>query len=218
MRKMFRRLFIVALSGVMCVSASSTVNAAKDNSSVVELGDYDVNVNELAEKYNVDADELRESIENGKDEAVASPFSNLETSEKADGFKFGKNILRKDPDAPGGKVWKANQDSTAYVAKKGSLTASGKAPSVGMCAMHTNVTTRTGATTKDVVRFGTPIYMDKSVNVNGKLRSIFYVEDRGAGNGRTKYWIDIYFGNKTNATYKAAINYGIRKVSYYYYK
>ncbi|MDE7321337.1 MAG: hypothetical protein K2N73_01165 [Lachnospiraceae bacterium] len=79
------------------------------------------------------------------------------------------------------------------MAKSGALTASGKTPTVGMCAMHINVTTKTGNTTNTKVKLGTTIYMDKSIDVNGTSCSSFVVEDRGNRSNRTTYWIDIYW-------------------------
>ncbi|GFI48220.1 B-enzyme [Lachnospiraceae bacterium] len=59
--------------------------------------------------------------------------------------------------------------------------------------------------------------MDESVDVNGTSCSSFVVEDRGNPSNRTTYWIDIYFGLNNTSNYNAAINYGVKTVSYYYY-
>lgn len=205
---------------MMLVSMSMTAFAEEASEDLsVDLGnDTIIDVDELADEYGVDPYELKSSIEAGLDEEKASPFSSLAVDESKVSRLPEEVYSIERYDANTNKVSKNNQDSTAYVANAGALTASGKTPAVGMCAMHVDVTTKTGSTTSSTVKLGTTIYMTNNVNVNGTSCSSFVVEDRGRPKNRTSYWIDIYFGQKTDATYKAAINYGLKTVSYYYYK
>lgn len=220
MRKINKRMMTLLLTGVMLVSGAVPVFASSgDNTDLmVKLGDITVDVEKLAEENGVNPYELKKSILNGLNEEKASPFSDLATEKSGcSASESVEKISGRSIELYSTKVSKKDQDSTAYVAKSGALTASGKTPSVGMCAMHTDVTTKTGSTTNSKIKLGTKIYMTKAVKVNGTSYSSFVVEDRGAPSNRTPYWIDIYFGVKNDTNYNAAINYGVKTVSYYYY-
>jgi|GEM_PF-1591498 len=218
--KSFRKMVTLMLCGVMLLPGTKVLAAdqqAGGEDYEVKIGEYTIDTEALADEYGVDVEELKEAIEEGVEEEKASPFSSLDAS-KIKKEKSKSRIRLQAHEGEGSKIYRSNQDSTAYVANAGAKTASGVTPQVGMCAMYPKVTTRKGSTTNTMIKFGTPIYMTNSVNVNGKWCSYFTVTDRGNPCGRTNYWIDIYFGQKTDATYKAAVNYGIRKVSYYYYR
>lgn len=198
---------------------TGTISSQAATKVTVKVGNKSIDVTGIAKENGVDPYELKKAIENGKNTQKASPFSNLATTKS--GKKEAEIIetisARAGTTATRTKVTKKNQDSTAYVAKKGSLTASGKTPQIGMCAMHTNVTTKTGETTSKVIKLGATLHMEEAVNINGITSTSFIVEDRGAPKNRTKYWIDVYFGLNNSTNYQAAINYGIKKVSYFYY-
>lgn len=111
-------------------------------------------------------------------------------------------------------------DSTAYSAKSGALTHSGKDARWGYVAVHY----RNG---KPMRPFGTIIMPDKSVYhpLYGS-RGTFYVEDTGDyGNVFDAWWIDFYFGDCSTCSkydgtydnYDRAVNYGTRTINYYYY-
>lgn len=209
---MKKRLSLVFVLCAMIFMAGNTKVCAQEENMMLTVGGTEINVEQLAEDNNVDPVELKQAIIDGMDAEKASPFSDLIQStpntEAYETVETGKARISN-------TVYKWNQDSTAYVANAGALTASGKTPAVGMCAMHTNVTTKTGSTSSTTVKLGTTIFMEDSVNVNGTNYSSFVVEDRGAPTNRTTYWIDIYFGLKSTY-YDAAINYGVKTVSYHY--
>ena len=198
---------------VLCIAIVTLLSfsAYASNDLVVDLDGITMDIQQVAEENGVDPYELKEAIEKEVDSERFSPFSNLVTNiQKAAPLESVSVGVTKTT------VTKSNQDSTAYVAASGALTASGKKPAIGMCAMHVNVTTKTGNTTSTIVRLGTKINLTKSVNVNGTTRNKFVVEDRGPAKNRTPYWIDIYFGLNTKANKQAAINYGVKPVTYSY--
>lgn len=218
-------LKVITLCTVMVLVIPTTVFAKEQNDDLkVDIGNTTVDVEKLAEKNGVDAYELKEAILEGLNSEKASPFSNLKVEkntrteiQKDDAISSQSIETSSVSRATNTKESKKSQDSTAYVAKSGALTASGKTPAVGMCAMNTNVTTKTGNTTSSTIKLGTKLYMNSSINVNGASCDTFVVEDRGAPQNRTSYWIDIYFGINNTSNYNAAVNYGVKSVSYYYY-
>lgn len=221
---MVKRAFFLML--VLCMTlflAPPIGSFAYTSDLILEINGEVIDVGQLAEENQVDPYELKEAIIDGYYADRTSPFSNLETVrdenilpvESVEKITVGNDSVN-GPITEMTIVSKTNQDSTAYVAKAGALTASGKTPEIGMCAMHVNVTTKTGNTNSSTIKLGTKIYMDSPVNVNGTNYSSFVVEDRGAPEGRTAYWIDIYFG-LTDTYYTNAIAYGVQTVSYKYY-
>lgn len=220
MKKCGLKLLAVCATLTLTTPFFTNVNAVSKYDVTVDGVTF--NVEQLAKNNGVDAYQLRKAILE-EDGLKASPFSNLpsrKTLRNMNKLANEKQVEKSYVSSSAKKATKSDQDSTAYVAKSGALTASGKTPAVGMCAMHQNVTTKTGTTSKTTVKLGTTIYMNDSVDVNGTTCSSFVVEDRGKPDNRTKYWIDIYFGqysSKKDSTYKAAINYGIQTVGYYYY-
>lgn len=218
-KKKVRSLSTVVTTVILAMAMSITSFAAEDTNNLkVDIGGIIVDVEQVAEENGVNPYALKEAIEEGINAEKASPFSdlvikpsNITASESVE-YSLVRSLGRAST-----KVKKTNQDSTAYVANSGALTASGKTPAIGMCAMHINVTTKTGSTTSSKVKLGTTIYMEDSINVNGTSCSSFVVEDRGNPSNRTAYWIDIYFGLNNKTNYNAAINYGVKTVSYYYY-
>lgn len=209
---MKKRLSLVfGLCAVLFMVGNAQVYAQEEN-MMLNVGESEINVEQLAEENNVDPVALKRAIIEGFDAEKASPFSDLVQS--VPNTKAYETVAT-GKERASSTVYKRNQDSTAYVANSGALTASGKTPAVGMCAMHTDVTTKTGSTSSTKIKLGTTIHMEDDVNVNGKNYSSFVVEDRGAPTNRTTYWIDIYFGLKSSY-YDAAINYGVKTVSFHY--
>lgn len=189
---------------------------AEESEMLVDIGGIIVDVEKLAEENNVNPYELKEAIENGRNAEKASPFSSLATyGPDAEEKSTTEHIAGMERAST--KESKKNQDSTAYVAETGALTASGKTPSLGMCAMHINVTTKSGSSSNTRVKLGTMLYMEECVVVQDRNYSSLIVEDRGNPTNRTEYWIDVYFGLNKETNYNAAINYGIKNVNYYYY-
>ncbi|MBD5545569.1 MAG: hypothetical protein HDR01_15335 [Lachnospiraceae bacterium] len=216
-----KRLATAVTAAFLAIAMSATAFAADGTDLKVDIGGNVVDVEQLAEENGVNPYALKEAIEEGKNAEKASPFSNLVTSKpntmESEAVESISPLERAASGTSSTKVSKKNQDSTAYVAASGAKTASGKTPALGMCAMHINVTNKTGSTSSSTVKLGTTIYMTKDVTVKGTKYSSFVVEDRGNPSNRTKFWIDIYFGLNNSTNYNAAINYGVKTVSYYYY-
>lgn len=211
-----KRIVLNLMAVCTAVGLLTPVNAFAQTKSdfVVDIGETEINIEQIAEDNGVSPSALKEAILRGNNSEKASPFSELTT--ETPNTKASETVSEPRVGGARASTTKKDQDSTAYVAKSGALTASGKTPTVGMCAMHIDVTTKTGSTTSSKVKLGTTISMDSAVDVNGTSLSSFVVEDRGSPKNRSTYWIDIYFGEKTDATYKAAINYGIKTVTYSY--
>lgn len=215
-----KQLIATAAAAALVMAMGFTAFAAEDTSDLqMEIGGTIMDIKQLAEENDVDPYELKTAIEESMDAEKVSPFSSLATNTPNTTASESIEYVR-GRSAASVQVNKDNQDSTAYVAKAGATTANGKTPEVGMCAMYIKSTTKTGQTSDSIVRLGTTIYMTEAVDVNGTSYSSFVVEDRGNPSNRTDFWIDIYFGqyvDKTSQTYKAAIQYGVKTVSYYYY-
>lgn len=212
MKRFLISIFAICLSFMLISTA--TVFAETDQLTV-NIGEDSIDIQQLADENGVDPYELKEAVQKGMCEEKASPFSDLFTTKKKVS-NTGNTEQFIQPYASIKTVYKTNQDSTAYVSQPGALTASGKTPAIGMCAMHINVTTKTGNTTDSVVKLGNTIFLEDEIYINGTDYAYLVVEDRGAPTNRTPYWIDVYFG-LTDANYGAAINYGIRPVSYHYF-
>lgn len=212
MKRLFISTFAICMSLMLLIPATAL---AESTESLITIGETTIDTEELAEKNGVNQYELKAAIQKGLSEEKASPFSNLvTTNRKVPNSNISTQIVQ--PYASIKTAYKMNQDSTAYVSQPGALTASGKTPTIGMCAMHINVTTKTGSTTENVVKLGTTIFMEEAIDINGTDYPYLVVEDRGNPSNRTPYWIDVYFG-LTDTYYGAAINYGITPVSYHYF-
>lgn len=219
-----KQIIKAVAAATLVMSMGLTAFAAEDAENLqMEIDGTIIDIGQLAKKNDVNPYELKAAIEESIDADVVSLFSSLATNTPNTMASESTELVwgRAATGARGNvKVNKKNQDSTAYVAKAGQVTANGKTPEVGMCAMYIKSTTKTGSTSSSKVKLGTTIYMDSAVDVNGTSLSSFVVEDRGNPDNRTDFWIDIFFGqyvDTNSATYKAAINYGIKTVSYYYY-
>lgn len=122
-----------------------------------------------------------------------------------------------------GRVSRTNQDATAYVG--GSITASGKTPKVGYCAVHP---AKRGTHSNPIIPFGTVINITEIRDpATGKVWDMiphpYYgemnslqVQDIGDVNYRfSTHWIDIWYGN--SSFLGAAKDFGTRKINYSYY-
>lgn len=215
-----KRLAALTAAATLAMAMSITSFASDRNDLNVDVDGITVDVDKVAAENGVNPYALKQAIEDGMNAGKVSPFSNLATNKTASITSVGadsSNTVETSAASTKTKVTKKNQDSTAYVASSNALTASGKTPKIGMCGMHIDVTTKTGKSTKSKVKLGTTIHMSKSVKISGKEYSTFVVEDRGGASNRTPFWIDIYFGVNNSTNYNAAINYGVKTVSYYYY-
>lgn len=111
------------------------------------------------------------------------------------------------------------QKVTGYVAEPNSQVASsGKVCFIGGVAVHPIYS---GADPrKPIVPYGTTLYLDKPIMVQGKERSVFEVMDTGDIYYRLwspyPYWFDVYFGTSNYYNRKDARDFGIDTVSYYW--
>lgn len=114
-----------------------------------------------------------------------------------------------------------NQRSTAYVESIGApKSSSGQPYYVGAVAVHPM---QPGSDPrKPLVPFGTIIYTDQPIQVQGREISAFKVIDTGdilyGRYGSYPYWFDIYMGSANSYNSKQASNYGIKPISYYWYE
>lgn len=204
---------------MMCLMGPMNVYADNSDFWVIDFGEgYKVNVLEIATENGVDPYELKEAILEDMKSDRFSPFSKVDSTKiVAEPLETVEYVYDSKTRAVRATARKNNQTATAYTGASGSLTASGKTPAVGMCAMDIDVTTKTGNTTNEIVRLGTKLYLDEFINVNGSQISSLVVEDRGTGSAtHTTYWIDVCFGITTSATNAAAINFGKQTLSYTY--
>lgn len=122
-----------------------------------------------------------------------------------------------------GRQYATNEDSTAYLSTAGQQPAGGGSYHIGIVAVHPAYD---GHALEPIIPFGTVIWLTSpNIVIQGQAYNHFSVMDTGdldyAYHPSSDYWIDIYFGqwvrgDKNNSNYKAAINYGSKKVSYYW--
>lgn len=190
--------------------ASTTTNQVTPQSQALNINEIDIN--KLSKDNNVDPDQLQASIEQSLKSTKFSPFSEIKSqntkkessSKKVQNSTLNVNSLN----------WnvRSDQDSTAYTASTSARTASGVVPKVGMAAVHQY------SSGTPYIPFGTRIYYENLVTIQGNDYASFDVEDTGDLNfRRTSYWTDLYFGTSTSANNTAALNYGINTVTYGYY-
>lgn len=208
-KKTLGSLVIVAAT---VITLPTVAFAESKNNFDVDLGSVTLNVKDVAQKYGVEPNELQQAIIQDKGSEHFSPFSKIKTKDNE--LKPSVSVETRGSNR---KITRWNQDSTAYTAPRWALTASGKTPQIGMAAMHINVTTTTQNSTAEVLKLGKPLYMTKPVNIHGKNYNTFILEDRGQPVGKSRYWVDFFFGEDTAWGNQQAINYGNRKVSYYYW-
>lgn len=198
--------------------ASTITDKVSSQSETLNIEEIDVD--KLSKDNNVDSEELQRSIEQALKSTKFSPFSEIESKqseEQTSSDKVKNSTLDKIKSNIINKYslnWntKVNQDSTAYTSSTSARTASGVKPKVGMAAVHQY------STGTPYIPFGTTIYFESTVNIQGDNYAFFDVEDTGDLRfKRTSYWTDLYFGTSTSANNKAALNYGIKKINYGYY-
>lgn len=75
---------------------------------------------------------------------------------------------------------------------------------------------------KPIIPYGTLIYLEEPLNVNGRPMSAFKVIDTGdiyyGRYGKTPYWFDVYWGSTNYYSNQSASKFGIKTVDYYWYE
>lgn len=112
-----------------------------------------------------------------------------------------------------------NQKATAYVGEGIPIGASGNYCFIGGVATHPVYPVNSGGhPLQPTIPFGTTIYLDKPIEVQGSQYHSFKVMDTGDVNYRLwpeyPYWIDIYFGNANYYSRLNAREFGSDTVSY----
>lgn len=114
-----------------------------------------------------------------------------------------------------------NQKSTAYVEEAGApLASSGISYFIGGVAVHPLYP---GASPLDpAIPFGTTIFLNKPVEVQGQSLQAFKVIDTGDVNfgrfGSSPYWFDIFWGTAGYYNTRQASDYGAKTVDYYWFE
>lgn len=115
-----------------------------------------------------------------------------------------------------------NQQATAYVEEAyAPVAANGQEYFIGGVAMHPVYPINAGGNPlKPAIPFGTTLYLDKPIKVQGKEYTSVKVMDTGDVNYRLwseyPYWLDIYFGTANYYNRLDANEFGTEKVSYYW--
>lgn len=114
-----------------------------------------------------------------------------------------------------------NQKTTAYVEPgQAQRASSGGTYYIGGVAVHP---LKPGVDPRNpIIPFGTMIYLDEPLQVQGREMSAFKVIDTGdvayGRYGNTPYWFDIYWGQSNYYNVQSASKFGIKTVNYYWYE
>ncbi len=113
-----------------------------------------------------------------------------------------------------------DQKSTAYLEYGGVRPSSGGSYYIGGVAVHPiypGVDPR-----KPIIPYGTMIYLEEPITVQGREMSAFKVFDTGdiyyGRYGATPYWIDVFLGRGNYYSDRSAGEFGIKTVDYYWYE
>ena len=218
-----KRLLTVLTLAIFILATSLTAFAAEDIAVTLDGKTYKFSCSEIekiAKMNNVDPIALKEAIESGPDEdGRFSPFSKLKpldngvTKQELDELNKQKMSSTGVPlikskaleNNKRGYIARTDQDTTAYN-WTGYRTANGNWPVLGIVACHRQRDIYGGSSYAPVIPFGKQVYLDRYVWLPDGVgyKSDFYVDDTGAGPGKTDYWLDIYYHNDT----ASAIAYG----------
>jgi 3D (Asp-Asp-Asp) domain-containing protein len=117
-----------------------------------------------------------------------------------------------------------NQQATAYVGESyAPLSASGEYCFMGGVAVHPlHPVNYGGSPLQPVIPFGTTLYLEEPVLVQGKEYTSFKVMDTGDVYyglwPDSPYWLDIYFGTANYYNRLEAKDFGTPRVSYYWFE
>lgn len=112
-----------------------------------------------------------------------------------------------------------NQSTSAYVGEAdATLSASGNRYFIGAVAVHPLYS---GASPlAPIIPFGTTLFLDAPITVQGQSRNAFKVIDTGDVKfgrfGSYPYWFDIYWGAPNDYNTREALVYGTKLVDYYW--
>jgi hypothetical protein len=116
------------------------------------------------------------------------------------------------------------QKSTAYTeAASAPVASSGKQYHFGGVAVHPRHPLQYGGkATTPIIPYGTEIFLNKPIKIQGEERKSLVVLDTGDVNYGLwpdhPYWFDIYWGNTNYYNVKDARNYGAHLTDYYWYE
>lgn len=116
------------------------------------------------------------------------------------------------------------QKSTAYTeAPAAQAAASGRDYYFGGVAVHPRYPLQSGGkATTPIIPFGTEIFLNKPINIQGEEKKSLVVTDTGDVNyglwPEHPYWFDIYWGSTNYYNDKGAREYGSHLTDYYWYE
>jgi len=117
-----------------------------------------------------------------------------------------------------------NQKSTFYTeAAQAPASASSKGYFIGSGAVHPLYALNAGGEARQpIIPFGTRLYLSEPVEVQGVKHDSLVVNDTGDVNyglwRKYPYWVDVYAGQASYYTNKAAFNSGVKMIDYYWYE
>jgi hypothetical protein len=117
-----------------------------------------------------------------------------------------------------------DQKSTSYTeAASAPVAASGKRYFIGSGAVHPRYPLNAGGNPiQPIIPFGTTVYLDKPININGKDYKSLVINDTGDvyyGLWQDHpYWIDVYYGTTNYYSDKNARDAGVRLINYSWYE
>ena len=117
-----------------------------------------------------------------------------------------------------------DQKSTAYTEEPGApVAANGKEYFIGGIAVHPRYPVNSGGDPREpILPFGTVIYLEKPIKVQGQEFKTFRVMDTGDVNYGLwpdyPYWFDVYYGTDNFYNRRDARDYGVPLVNYSWYE
>ena len=117
-----------------------------------------------------------------------------------------------------------DQKSTAYTEEPGApVAANGKGYFIGGIAVHPRYPVTSGGDPREpILPFGTVVYLEKPIKVQGQEFKTLKVMDTGDVNyglwPNSPYWFDVYYGTGNFYNRQDARDYGVPRVNYFWYE
>lgn len=117
-----------------------------------------------------------------------------------------------------------DQKATSYTEEANApVASSGDNYFIGSGAVHPQYPLNAGGkTTQPIIPYGTTVYLDKPIDIQGAKHSTLVINDTGDvyyGLWRSHpYWIDVYYGQTNYYNNKSANKAGVRLIDYHWYE
>jgi len=117
-----------------------------------------------------------------------------------------------------------NQKSTAYTeAASAPVSAAGKEYFIGSGAVHPRYPLNAGGEARSpIIPFGTTLYLDEPLEIQGEKHDTLVVNDTGDVNyglwSAHPYWVDVYYGTSNSSNIKSAGQAGVKLISYSWFE